>query len=260
MAIGQPVKRLEDMALVTGAGRFVADMSLPFQLHMRLVRSPVAHGRIVKIDATEALAMSGVVAIWTSHDVSEVPPVDFRDPSAEALLPYRQPVLARERVRYVGEPVAAVFAVDAYTAEDASDAVHLEIDPLPVLMSASEPPIEFDEGHTTEATVLRHGYGDVERAFAEAHTVVELDLELGRHSAVPMETRGAIGTHDPGLDMVRLYGAAKVPASQSRHPVRKCSDAARARCTCTSFMSAEASGSAASSIRKTCWCAWRRCG
>ena len=211
MAIGQPVTRLEDLALVTGAGRFVADMSLPFQLHMRLVRSPVAHGRIVKIDATEALAMSGVVAIWTSHDVSEVPPVDFRDPSAEALLPYRQPVLARGRVRYVGEPVAAVFAVDAYTAEDAADAVHLEIDPLPILMSASEPPIEFDEGHTTEATVLRHGYGDVEQAFAEAHTVVELDLELGRHSAVPMETRGAIGTYDPGLDMVRLYGAAKVP-------------------------------------------------
>jgi aerobic carbon-monoxide dehydrogenase large subunit len=211
MMIGQSVGRLEDLALVMGAGRFVADMSLPFQLHMRLVRSPMAHGRHLKIDATEALAISGVVAVWTSDDISDLPPVDFRDPSAEALLPYRQPVLARDRVRYVGEPVAAVFAVDAYTAEDASEAVHLEIEPLPVLMSASEQPNEFDQGHNTEPTVLRHGYGDIERAFAEAHTVVELDLELGRHSAVPLETRGAIGAYDPGADMLRLYGAAKVP-------------------------------------------------
>jgi carbon-monoxide dehydrogenase large subunit/6-hydroxypseudooxynicotine dehydrogenase subunit gamma len=209
--IGRSVDRLEDIALVTGAGRFVADMSLPFQLCMRLVRSPVAHGQILKIDATEALAIPGVLAVWTSDDVSRVPPVDFRDPSANALLPYRQPVLARERVRYVGEPVAAVFAVDAYTAEDASEAVHLEIDALPVLMSASEPPVEFAKGLSSEAIVLRQGYGDVDRAFATAHTVVELDLELGRHSAVPMETRGAIGTYDPGLDMLRLYGAGKVP-------------------------------------------------
>jgi carbon-monoxide dehydrogenase large subunit len=209
--IGRSVNRLEDIPLVRGTGRFVADMSLPFQLHMRVVRSPIAHGRIVSIDATEALAMSGVVAVWTSSDIADVPPVDFRDPSASALLPYRQPVLARERVRYVGEPVAVVFASDAYTAEDAAEAVLLDIEPLPVLMSASETPAEFEKGYTTEATVLQHGYGDVDRAFAEAHTVVELDLELGRHSAIPMETRGAIATYDVAADMLRLYGAAKVP-------------------------------------------------
>lgn len=211
MVIGQSVDRLEDIALVTGSGRFVADMSLPFQVHMRLVRSPIAHGRIVKIDTTEALTIPGVIAVWTSDDVADVPPVDFRDPSAEALKPYRQPVLARGRVRYVGEPVAAVFAADPYAAEDASEAVHLEIEPLPVLMSASEPPGEFEKGDSSEATVLRHGYGNVESAFASAHAVIELDLELGRHSAVPMETRGAIAAYDPGLDMLRLYGAAKVP-------------------------------------------------
>ncbi|MBO0758255.1 MAG: xanthine dehydrogenase family protein molybdopterin-binding subunit, partial [Bradyrhizobiaceae bacterium] len=209
--IGKSVERLEDLALVTGSARFVADMSLPFQLHMRVVRSPIANGRIIDIDTAEALTIPGVVAVWTSRDVLDVPPVDFRDPSAEALLPYRQPVLARGRVRYVGEPVAAVFAVDAYTAEDAADAVKLEIDALPALISASEPPVEFDEGRTTEATVLTRSYGNIERAFADAHTVVELDLELGRHSAVPMETRGAIGVYDIGLDMLRLYGAAKVP-------------------------------------------------
>ena len=105
--IGVSVRRLEDAALVTGSGRFVGDVSFPHQLHMRLVRSPVANGRIVAIDTARARALAGVVAVWTAEDIPDVPPVDFRDPSAEALLPYRQPVLARGRVRYVGEPVAA---------------------------------------------------------------------------------------------------------------------------------------------------------
>src|SRR4051812_10025879 len=158
-------------------------MSLPFQLHMRLVRSPVAHGRIVAIDTTEALAVPGVVAVWTGQDVLDISPVDYRDPAPEPLQAYRQPVLARERVRYVGEPVAAVFAVDAYVAEDAADLVTLDIDPLPVVTSASAQPAAFDETRLTEATVLRWSFGNVDRAFAEAHTVVELDLEVGRHSA-----------------------------------------------------------------------------
>jgi aerobic carbon-monoxide dehydrogenase large subunit len=209
--IGRSVHRLEDVPLVTGAGRFVGDMSLPFQLHMRLVRSPIAHGRIVKIDVTRALESPGVVAVWTSGDIPDIPPVDFRDPSAKALLPYRQPVLAREYVRYVGEPVAALFASDVYMAEDAAEAVELEIEPLPVVLSASDAPAEFDKDNTTEATILRHSYGDVDQAFANAHTVVELDLEIGRHSAVPMETRGALATYDSAVDMLRLFGAAKVP-------------------------------------------------
>ena len=126
-------------------------------------------------------------------------------------MPYRQPVLARERVRYVGEPVAAVFATDAYIAEDAADLVSLDVEPLPVLMTSSQAPGEFVKGHTTEATVLQHSYGDIEAAFAAPHMIVELELELGRHSAVPLETRGAIGVYEPGVDILRLYGAAKVP-------------------------------------------------
>src|SRR4051812_14293557 len=93
--IGRSVSRLEDRPLVTGAARFVGDLSFPHQLHMRLVRSPIANGRLIGIDSSGALAMPGVVAVWTCESIPEVPPVDFRDPSAEALLPYRQPVLAR---------------------------------------------------------------------------------------------------------------------------------------------------------------------
>jgi CO/xanthine dehydrogenase Mo-binding subunit len=151
------------------------------------------------------------VAVWTKQDVADIPPIDFRDPAAETLLPYRQPILARDRVRYVGEPLAAVFATDLYLAEDAAELVTAQFEELPVLLSASSPPGEFAPGHSTEAIELRHSFGDVTKAFAVAHSVVELDLQLGRHSAVPMETRGAIGVYDQGADVLRLLGAAKVP-------------------------------------------------
>ena len=119
--IGQSVTRLEDPPLVRGRGRFAADISFPHQLHMRIVRANHAHGRIATIDTSAARALPGVVAIWTSADIADVPPIDFREGRIPAFEPYRQPVLAAEKVRYVGEPVAAVFADDPYVAEDAAD-------------------------------------------------------------------------------------------------------------------------------------------
>src|SRR4051794_7319933 len=108
--IGRALPRLEDATLLLGKGRFVDDISFPQQLHMRVVRSAHAYGKIVFIDATEARAMPGVVAVWTAEDISSVGPIDFRDPAAEVLKPYRQYALTRETVRYVGDPVAALFA------------------------------------------------------------------------------------------------------------------------------------------------------
>ncbi|MCH8096965.1 MAG: xanthine dehydrogenase family protein molybdopterin-binding subunit [Proteobacteria bacterium] len=210
--LGRSVQRLEDPPLVTGQARFAADINFPNQLHMRMVRSSYAHGEIVSIDTSEAQAMPGVVAIWTAIDIADIGPVDFRaDRAAEALKPYRQPVLAKGRVRYVGDPVAAVFAEDPYLAEDAAEAVVIEIEELPVIVSADDPPGEFAAGHGTEAAVMHHGYGDIDAAFANADTVIELDLRTGRHSGVPMETRGAIGRYDAANDILELHGAAKVP-------------------------------------------------
>jgi carbon-monoxide dehydrogenase large subunit/6-hydroxypseudooxynicotine dehydrogenase subunit gamma len=114
-------------------------------------------------------------------------------------------------VRYVGDPVAAVFAEDAYIAEDAADLVTMEIDELPVLLDAEAEPGEFSPGRNTEATIVRQGYGDVDAALRGAHAVVELELTVGRHSGVPIETRGAIGRYDASRDMLELHGAAKVP-------------------------------------------------
>jgi carbon-monoxide dehydrogenase large subunit/6-hydroxypseudooxynicotine dehydrogenase subunit gamma len=217
--LGHPVPRIEDRPLVTGHGLYAGDVSFPHQLHMRIVRSSHAHARIVSIDTAAALAHPGVVAVWTVDDIADLPPIDFRDPSAEALKPYRQPVLARGRVRYVGDPVAAVFAEDPYLAEDAAELVEIAVEPLPVLMDAHALG-EFDAGRATEPTVIRHSFGDIDAAFANAHAVVELGLTIGRHSGVPMETRGAIGRYDAARDVLELHGAAKVPHRNKETLVR----------------------------------------
>jgi aerobic carbon-monoxide dehydrogenase large subunit len=209
--IGASVPRLEDGPLVRGRGLFAADVSFPFQLHMRVVRSPVAHGRIVAINVAPALPCPGVVAAWSTSDLSDLPPIDFRDDRVEKLVPYRQPVLARGRVRYVGEPVAVVFADDPYRAEDAAETVVVEIDELPPLLSADGEPGEFDHGLSTEPMIIEKEYGDLAQAFRAAHAIVALDLSIGRHSGVPLETRGAIARHDAGRDILELHGAAKVP-------------------------------------------------
>jgi carbon-monoxide dehydrogenase large subunit/6-hydroxypseudooxynicotine dehydrogenase subunit gamma len=209
--VGRSVPRLEDGPLVVGQGRFAADISFAHQVYMRVARSAHAHGRIIAIDCANARSTAGVVAIWTAADVADIPPIDFRLTRIEGLEPYRQPILARDRVRYVGEPVAVVFATDPYIAEDAADLVTVEIEDLPDVMTAAAAPVEFSAGHSSEAAVVRKGYGDVAAAFGAAHSVVTLELKIGRHSGVPLETRGGIARYDPARDVLELYGAAKVP-------------------------------------------------
>jgi carbon-monoxide dehydrogenase large subunit/6-hydroxypseudooxynicotine dehydrogenase subunit gamma len=209
--IGQSVARLEDPPLVQGRGRYAGDISFPNQLHMRVVRSNHAHGTIEAIDTAAARGLPGVIAVWTAADIADVPPIDFREGRIPSLEPYRQPVLARDQVRYVGEPVAAVFAEDPYVAEDAADLVAITISELPILLAADAEPGDFADGRNTEVAVIRQGYGDVDAALAAAPMVVELELAIGRHSGVPLEARGAIGRYDFAHGILELHGAAKVP-------------------------------------------------
>lgn len=207
--VGRGVVRIEDAPLLRGEGRFAADVNFPRQLHMRVVRAELAHARLLRVDAAAARAMPGVVAVWTAEDVAEIPPIPFRATKVRGLEPYCQPVLARDRLRYVGEPVAVVFADDAYRAEDAAEMVVVEADELPVLLDATAVPGEFAAGLDTEPTVVRKEYGEVDAAFRSAHAVVELELSVGRHSGVPLETRGAVARYDASSDVLELHGTAK---------------------------------------------------
>ena len=213
--IGRSLKRLEDRPLLLGKGNFAADSNRPDQLHMRVVRSPVAFGTIIEIETEEARQLDGVVAIWTIRDLEDVPPIDFRQMRAESLLPYRQWILARDYVRYVGEPIAVVFANDPYVAEDAADLVFCDIDELDAKLDATAEPSLFMPdtypGLLSEPGVIRRSYGDIEAAFGAAHRVVSLTAKVGRHSGVPMETRGALCAMDTKTNTLTMYGAAKVP-------------------------------------------------
>ena len=209
--VGRSVPRLEDRPLLLGQGRFAADISFPGQWHMRVVRSSVAHGKIKSTDATAALKLPGVHAVWTAADVAHIPPIPFRLTGLKTLDPYRQPVLAKEVVRYVGEPVAVIFADEEYLAEDAAELVDVQIDPLRATLVCSDQPDFFDHVLSSEPGVIRKGYGDVDAAFHAAHAIVSLDLFIGRHSGVPLETRGAIARYDEARDILELHGAAKVP-------------------------------------------------
>lgn len=175
---------------------------------MRVVRSPFAAGRILDVDTSEAEALPGVIAVWTAADIAELPLIDFRMTKMQGLEPYRQPVLAVDYVRYVGEPVAVVFAEDAYVAEDGADLVFADIDPLEALLDPRSSGV-FLPDLTPEVARIEKGYGDVDGAFSSADHVCEMELSVGRHTGVPMETRGSIAAWDGTT--LRIHGAAKVP-------------------------------------------------
>ena len=208
---GRSVRRLEDPPLLRGAGRFAADQNFPGQVYMRVVRSPVAFGRLVAIDTDAARATPGVLAVWTGADVADIPPIDFRQMNVPGLGFYRQPILAHGQVRYVGEPAAIVFADDAYLAEDVAELVVLDIDEQPPCMLATNPPARFAEDRDTEAALIRKQYGALEAAFAAAFQVIEMELTVGRHTGTPMETRGALAIFNTALNQLEMHGAAKVP-------------------------------------------------
>lgn len=223
--IGDSARRVEDPVLLRGRGRFAADFARPGQLHMRVVRSGVAHGRIRSVDTGVASRSPGVVAVWTSADVEGLPPIDFRLTALDEQRPYRQPVLARGRVRYVGEPIAVVFAESEYLAEDAAELVAVDVDLLPPVLEARGPVAPWltaaeatwaaerpiDAGLGTESAQIRLEYGDVVAAFASAERVVEVDVTVGRHSGVPLECRGVCAHVDPSSGILIVEGAAKVP-------------------------------------------------
>lgn len=215
--IGVSVLRHEDPPLLTGRARYIADVHLPRQLAMVMVRSPVAYGTLRAVDTSEALALPGVEAVFAADDLIDslghMPRIPPRVSFDETVLPYLQPLLAVDRVRYTGEPLAVVLAEDRYVGEDAAELVFADIDQRPAVIDAG-PEAErgeqlFEMGNLI--TTLHAEFGDVEQAFRNAQQVIEVELSIGRHSGVPMETRGLAVEYDPGTERLTVYGATKVP-------------------------------------------------
>src|SRR3954465_13259355 len=167
--VGRSARRNEDERLLRGGGRFVDDVDRSGQLWMRVVRAPSAHAKLLGVDTAAAREVPGVRAVVTAADLNPVPPIPLRlRPFDQPLDDFLQPVLAVERVRYVGEPVAAVVADDPYVAEDAAELVACELDALNVVLDA----------RGGAAFTLRRGYGDVDEAFERAARVVDVEVEV----------------------------------------------------------------------------------
>ena len=222
--IGRSVRRLEDRRRLRGEGVYVDDVRLPGMVHATVVRSAYPHARIRAVETAAARAAPGVAAVLTARDLgAALRPIPVRLVPDERLLRYLQHPLAVDRVRYVGEPVALVVARTRAEAEDAAALVAVDADPCPAVTdaSASPPPAGlFDHTPDNLASLIEEGFGDVDAAFARAHRVVRLAFRTGRHSAVPLETRGlvaaadrGVGVHGAGRGRGRLtvWGPTKVP-------------------------------------------------
>lgn len=213
-AIGRSVPRLEDVRLLRGRGRFVDDVDPTGYLHMHVVRAEVAHARLLRVDTASAAAARGVRGVVCGHDLEHPVEIPLRLDFGIPLERHLQPVLAHQRVRYVGEPVAAVVADSRYLAEDAAALVNVEYEPLPAVLDpvdavAPGAPSLWD-GHGNEAAVLHKRFGDVDAAFAAAADVVSAELRVGRHTGVPLETRGLVADWEPGRGELTIWGAALV--------------------------------------------------
>ena len=209
-SIGRSAPRKEDDPLLRGTATFVDDFARPGMLHAHIVRSPLAHARIVSIDASAAGAEAVFTAADLPPDLRAIPMRMFTDGSLNDYLQYP---LARDVVRYSGEPVAVVVAHSRYAAEDAAELVEVDYEPLPVVLRPDDQwaPILHEGTGSNRAGGFTIEWGDVEGAFDQAALVVEERLEIGRHAAIPLETRGLVAEFDEPSGAVTVFGAAKIP-------------------------------------------------
>jgi carbon-monoxide dehydrogenase large subunit len=219
--VGAPVERIEDLRLLRGRGRFVDDLVREGMLHAVILRSSVAHGQIRSIDTTAARASPKVRAVITAADIGgPVPRIPLRQEPLPDLKRFEQPVIAEAKVRYVGEPIAVIVAESAPAAEDALEAVELDIESLPPLpdcdASSEGSAFLFEEHRTNLATVLTGVRGDADAAFKNAAYVRRERFRMQRHTAVPMETRGLLAEWDAARSRLSISGAAKVAFTNRR--------------------------------------------
>jgi CO/xanthine dehydrogenase Mo-binding subunit len=206
--IGRSIPKVEDRKFLLGRGNYVDDMAMPGMLHAAMLGSPYGHARIASIDAERARRLPGVVAVVTCLEAMELsdPMPDFGpDPEKHG---WR--CMATDKVRYVGEPVAAIVATSRYIAEDARELIEVEYEELDSVVDAREAmepsaPLLHEAMGTNVALDSTLAYGDVEGAFENAALVVRDRLSWGRTGGQPLETVAAIASFDPGSGMMTIH-------------------------------------------------------
>jgi carbon-monoxide dehydrogenase large subunit len=206
--IGEPLQRFEDLRLLRGRGSYVDDQHAEGMLHAAILRSPVAHGRIRSLNLEKARSMAGVRGIFTADDVGKggkVPTIPLRLAPLPELVPFEQPVIARGEVNYVGEPIAVALADTLAIAEDALEAIELEIEPLPAV-------VDCRQGRLAIRYTAKKG----DALAASAPYRRKERFAVQRHTAVCMEPRGLLATWDGARTRLTVSGAAKVPFATRR--------------------------------------------
>jgi len=214
--IGSAVERREDLRFLRGRGEYVDDLSPDGLLYAVILRSPVAHGRLLSIDPTAALKSPGVHAVITARDMPQGPPIiPMRLQPLPEFKPFEQPVIADRKVRYVGEPLAVVLAQSVALGEDAIEAIAVEIEPLPAVadwrVARRDESVLFDSAGTNRALTFNAVRGDADAAFASAPYRRRDSFRTQRHFGLTMEPRGVMADWDAAKDRLTVFGAAKVP-------------------------------------------------
>ncbi len=234
--IGKPMPRKEDARLITGKGRFTDDFSLPGQAHAVMVRSPHPHARIVAIDKTQALAMPGVLGVFTGADCAAdklkpiphdpLPKTKFdmklHGPGGGAVFEGPHVLLPTDKARHVGEALAMVVAETKAQAMDAAEAVAVQYEELPFVLHSEDAmrpgaPTLWDEAPNNILVDTRFGDAEAtEAAFARAAHVVKRKFHIGRVTGVPMELRAALGHYDAATGRYTLYAGSGGAVRQKR--------------------------------------------
>ena len=212
--IGRPMERVEDLRMVRGRGTYISDVNRPGQLHAVILRSSIAHGRIKSIDASAALALPGVHHVLTAADLGKVVPViPLRLQPLPQLEVFHQPVLAHQKVRYVGEPIAVVIADSAALAEDALEHIAVDIETLPAVTNREQADAKeaiLFEDHGSNVAITWHAFkGNAEEAFAKADRIYRDQFMVQRHAAMFMEPRGFVAEWSKADKKLTVWGAAK---------------------------------------------------
>ncbi len=221
--MGAPVKRREDPRLITGSSVYVDDLQLTGMVHIAFVRSIYAHANLKGIDASEALSMPGVLAVMTAEDLEKVLPSKYEatggdtGPAAEGgpAEPGKIPVpsvepLAREKVRYIGEPIAAVIAESRALADDAAELVVVDYEPLETYVDPYEARKDgatriYNTNPNNVGVKYETVHGDVDAALAASPVRIKERIKFARCHPVPLEPRGIVATPDPVTRGVTIW-------------------------------------------------------